>query len=268
MLNKSNAKWISVGVTCTPRIAFPEGNGFVAEGQLSSEKGSMVIGNERCMRSLFKAIRDDSECQYMHIATKSDYTDCSETLFIINKASFGGTRCLQIINQSGQSCFLSLQAIDDLLKRELVILALLKSTAKRSDECESHFMSLLREARADYNSAIEKMITDEEIISMDIFANFTDIFHLCLNIESSKNQINGIIMGDASNNPQPSALSIAQLSPPSLPQTQPNGIIMGNASNNPHSSALTIGHLSLPQINDGSDEGSIIKARRTYSKEK
>lgn len=253
MLNKSNSKWITCGITCTPRIAFPECNGFVGEAQLCSEKGSLAIGNERSLRTLFKTIRSDSECQYMQIGTKSDYSDCGDTLFMLNKASFGGTRCLQIINPNGQSCFLSMQAIDDLLKRELLIIALLKSTAKRADECESLFMSMISEARIDYNSLIEKILRDEDIIAIDIFANFTDIVHLCLNIESSKDQLNELVgVGTDSSSAAASSDNLQQHALPG-----------GDASIGRNSSAVS----SNKQQQQQHPQPTSTMVKRTYSKE-
>lgn len=206
MLNKSNTKWLSVGITCIPRMAFPDGFGFISEAQICGDKGcAMAVGDSRSLRTLFKAIQSDNECQYMHLSTKSNYDDCSNALFTINKASFSGTRCLQLINQGGQSCFLSMQAIDDMLKRELIILAAMSATAKSAEQCESTFMSLLRDARTNYNSAIEKMMNNEDTIAMDIFANFTEMFHLCLNIESTKTHIEEIVEND--NEAQTSSVS-------------------------------------------------------------
>lgn len=109
-MNNSNSKWINIGITCTPRNIFPDSGGFKVEAQLCGDRGSpLIIGNAAAMKSLFMMIRSDEECQYMYLGTRSEsYNDCSNQLFGIGKADFGGKTCLHISNTCGQSGFLAL----------------------------------------------------------------------------------------------------------------------------------------------------------------
>lgn len=169
-MNRSNTKWLSIGVSCTPTIAFPDSAGSKAKAQLCGDKGTvMVIGDARSLRNLFMTIRSDDECQYVHIGTRSDYSNCATT-FGINKANFSGTRCLQINNQQGQSCFLSMASVDELLKRELIMLRAITAATQNEAECEQAFAGMLADAGADYNGMVSQM----NAIRTDIFCNFTD----------------------------------------------------------------------------------------------
>ena len=74
MLNNSNTKFLNVGVTCSPKLVFPDGPGFRIEAHLGGDKAPpMVVGGIAGMRSLFMSIRSDSECRYMHLTTKTNY---------------------------------------------------------------------------------------------------------------------------------------------------------------------------------------------------
>lgn len=99
-LNKSNTKWVNIGIACVPKIAFPESAGFAVEVHLcSNNQPPFVIQyDEKVLRGLFKTIRSDNECQYISVGTRSEYNDIVSCDFQLNKINVQGTRCIQFFH--------------------------------------------------------------------------------------------------------------------------------------------------------------------------
>lgn len=212
MLNNSNTKFLNIGISCKPELIFPDGSGFKIEAHLGGDKSApMVVGGITDMRSLFMAIRGDNECQYMHLNSRTDYSNANSALFGINKAAFGGTRCIQVVNQLGQTCFLAMQSVDELLKREPIILAMMTSLEGKADICKEEFTSLVTAAHQNYGEAIQSIQDDQNIIAMDIFLNFYDVLMKGIAIRQSNDQLAAMNVNLQQQQQQPNTVGVQVL---------------------------------------------------------
>lgn len=164
-----------------------------------------------------------------------------------------------------------------MLKREQLILAVAKSSEKFIPRCENAFNKLLQEAMFDYNAAIEHIIESEDNVSMEIFANFTDLLNMCISIEQTKNDLgNASNAQSSSSSAAPNGNSQAQAYP-AAPQAVPpssNGnaqaLQLLNAPNdNSQAQAQPAALQAVPPSSNGNaqpnaDDVSNIKARKTY----
>lgn len=237
-MTKGNSKWISIGVDCSPKAAFQSSDGFTLNAYLCGDKHSpMKIGGVTEILIFFRALRSNPELERYCTETASDYADVPDIgLFMMNKMNFANSRCIQIVNQAGDSSICTHPTIEELFRREQMILAAIKAMKNSEKKVEVIFNNLVMNASKDYDKTIENVEKSDDLISIDIISNFIECFDFCVNLEKSKS-----IATTLSSTDNTSTSGASQIS------------ATGNASTSDE-----------PIVNDNNDAS--IKARRTYNK--
>lgn len=108
---------------------------------------------------------------YWYFLKQLEVTQTANTLVftLVNKISFSGNRCVQILNQSGQSCYLAMASIENLLKREQFILSAMKNVTANVPKCISTLENLLKNALDNYDKVLEGIIESKDIIGHKYF---------------------------------------------------------------------------------------------------
>lgn len=182
-LTKTNTKWVSVGVSCTPKAAFPNDPGFKLTAQIMAENARpMEIGDVREAKAMFKALKEDDELACFSPETASNYEDLNDlNLFMISKTNYK-QRLVQIMNSRGEHTTCALPTIEDLLRREKIILAKLRCMEGSAARCETLFNSMVKKASINYDKTIEETEAEGDSMAVDIISNFVECFDLCVNI--------------------------------------------------------------------------------------
>lgn len=135
-------------------------------------------------------LRADNEMQFLSPDTISEYDDnCSyQDYFALNKISIQGTRCVQIFLKglNVQHTTIAMSSVEELLKREQLILAVAACSIKAATTCEKTYYKLVKSASIDFNKAVEAAIDNQDSIMLDIIANFTDTLNISLEAERTK----------------------------------------------------------------------------------
>lgn len=170
-LNKSNTKWISIGVL--PGYIHLNGQNFSVVLKLSGDTGGITL-NLNGFKSIIKMFKSMA---YFSKYGNSDDDTVLETGILISEFSLGGSPCYKVMNQkeNGSVC-LGLKTVEELIELSGIVLSYVEKMDIAS--LEEKFITCLENEDIDMNE-----ITDITII--DLLLNFHDFVTCCVELKKS-----------------------------------------------------------------------------------
>lgn len=168
-LNKSNTKWISIGIL--PGYEKLNGTGFVPEVRIGGDGGKMLSLGQPALvglNSLISILRSSSNEQ--------------STGIVINQFVMGNSICYKLM-RNDQSVCIGYQSIEGLLEMEEFLKAYLNNLKVK--EIEEYFLSFLE----DEGDKTGEIVQSGEN-GIDLHTNFADFVQLCLEIKNSSTSLN------------------------------------------------------------------------------
>lgn len=181
-LNKSNSKWISIGVKPATKIVVSDSVGFFVEILIDGKNTiPFVVGGTDGLLSLCKALRKHDHLKFAHPGSASEYSDLlAEVPFNIMVKPINGSILFGIENTNGESVQLMMTSLFELLKVEKYVVTVAKLMREVAEEAEQKFNDFIRKTTS---SSIDEAIGND-LMLIEIFANFNELYTMCINVSA------------------------------------------------------------------------------------
>lgn len=171
-LNKSNTKWLSIGVL--PGYIHLNGEHFSVVLKLCGDTGGITL-SLNAFKSIMKMFK--SMPYFTKYGTSSDDTIALETGILISEFQLGGSPCYKVINQkeNGSVC-LGLKTVEELIELSEIVFSYVEKIDVMN--FEEKFNTCLEKEDIDLNK-----INDITII--DLLVNFHEFVSVCVELKKS-----------------------------------------------------------------------------------
>lgn len=188
-LNKSNSKWLSIGIVPASKLFSNNLPGFYCDVALNGTQMPMPVflGGIDGFLSLCKSLRSFDELKFTYPNTASDYSSMnSPSSMTINKRSWACGVCFDVVN-NGEYVSVAQNGCTELLRMESLILISLKKLIEIKDEFEITFNDLVKNSASDLSAVMADIELTSDAFVIEVMANFNDLFKKCIeNVPGSK----------------------------------------------------------------------------------
>lgn len=177
-LNKSNSKWLSIGIVPASKLFDAKLPGFYCEVALNGTQMPMPVflGGIDGFLSLCKSLRSFDELKFTYPNTASDYSSMnSPSSMTVNKRSWACGVCFDVVN-NGEYASVAQNGCTELLRMEKLILISLKKLIEMKDEFEITFNDLVKNAASDLSAVMADIELTSDTFVIEVMANFNDLF--------------------------------------------------------------------------------------------
>lgn len=176
-LNKSNTKWISIGIL--PGYQPLNGQKFSVEIKIGGDNGDVSL-NENGLKSVISMFKSIS---YFAKFSASDEAFEMERGILLSEFQMGASPCYKIINQlKNTSVCIGMKSVEELLEMEEVLWAYIKTIDVKGTE--QKFLSIIDFIAVDGMGAFyQKCIKNPDPFEMKMLINFNDFVVTCMELK-------------------------------------------------------------------------------------
>ena len=176
-LNKSNTKWISVGIL--PGYHSLNGQKFSVEIKIGGDTGSVSL-NENGLKSVISMLKSIS---YFAKFSTSDEPFEMERGILISEFQMGASPCYKIINQlKNTSVCIGMKSVEELLEMEELLWVYIKTIDVKA--AEKKFLDIIDFIAVDGMAAFyQKCMENPDPFEMKMLINFNDFVVTCMELK-------------------------------------------------------------------------------------
>lgn len=179
-LNASNSKYVTVGVSPSPKLLNMEGFHVVVTIGGSKMKPMTLAGLDGFL-TLCRSLRSMDELKYVYPNTAGDYSQIAvEFPISISSRPYFGRPCFFIETVMQESSIMAQSTCQDLLKIERLIIAACNKLQSLVETAEKEFNALITKSAVDLPKAMSDVIKSEDLMLIEIITNFNDLFKMCI----------------------------------------------------------------------------------------
>lgn len=207
-LNKSNSKWISVGIV--PGYHDLNNTGFSVEIKIGGETGSvpLTVNGLKSVISLFKGI------SYFSKFGPASSDIVLERGILLTEFQMGGSPCYKVINQStNASVCIGLKSVEELLENEEILWGMINNIDVKAVETE--FLAILEKMSKNWDDFFKKAAKKPGHLEGQLLLNFSDFIMTCIELRRDRLGITGVPVDNSENNDDEQTLSSSP--PPTEP---------------------------------------------------
>lgn len=174
-LNKSNSKWVSVGVL--PGYGPLNGQSFTIEIKISGDTGGVSL-NVNGLKSILKMLKSIS---YFSKYPIIEDTAEMERGILISEIQIGSSPCYKIINQvKNTSVCIGMNSVEDLMEMEEALWAYINSVDIKC--IENEFLCMVERAVSDSDALYKNVLEKNRRVEYQLMLNFHDFVTTCVEI--------------------------------------------------------------------------------------
>lgn len=180
-LNKSNTKWLSIGIKPTYHLLDTEG--FTTEVRLSGTTSSPIsLGDLNGLLSLYKVIRTIPYFVSYAKGVNADENQANDKQMPIgiHQEAMNGTPIFRIYNGTMQnSICMGIKSIETLFEFEQIIIRATESMKPKEIEKK---IQCINEAATDFDSYMAKNEKEFNDMAFELNTNFSDLLDICIQL--------------------------------------------------------------------------------------
>lgn len=183
-LNKTNSKWISVGVK--PGYRDLNNTEFRTEITIAGESGgvSLTVNGLKSVINLFKGIT-----YFSRFGPPNNIE--LERGVLMSEFQMGGTPCYKILNQAtNTSVCIGLTSVEELLEMEQLLFSIINEIDTKALETE--FLMILDRMSKNWNDFYKKSLKKTSKLAGQLLLNFYDFVMVCVELKKQAVNIDNI----------------------------------------------------------------------------
>lgn len=180
-LNKSNSKWLSVGIA--PGYIELNNKQFSVEIKLGGDTGSVSLTTNglKTVLALFKGI------SYFAKFGPPDNVEFERGI-LMNEFQMGGSPCYKIMNQlTNTSVCMGLKSVEELLEMEEVVWGIINNLNVTA--VEEKFLAVLNEMAENTENFFKKVTEKPSHLEGQLLINFYDFIMACMELKKERDSL-------------------------------------------------------------------------------